>query len=150
VVSGWGETVEDAEQAALKQAREELLVFFANQGVALSWKPPLDYIHDSLLKDWEKKDPEEMPGVGRVREVLLKVELSASDYRKILRHDHEYVAQNRMILFGKVLAGLVALLAAVAGYFRLEEATKGYYTAWLRLATLGFIAAVGAGLWLIS
>src|SRR5258708_21138107 len=65
VVSGWGETVEDAEQDALKRAREELLVFFANQGVALSWKPPLDYIHDSLFKgDWEKKDPQDLPGVG--------------------------------------------------------------------------------------
>ena len=55
-----------------------------------------------------------------------------------------------MILLGKFLAGFVAFLVAVAGYFRLEEATKGYYTTWLRVGVLGFIAVVGAGIWLIS
>ena len=32
----------------------------------------------------------------------------------------------------------------------LEEMTKGYYTAWLRLAAVGFVTVVGAGIWWVS
>ena len=55
-----------------------------------------------------------------------------------------------MFFLGKVLAGMVALLGGVAGYFRLEEATKGYYTTWLRLGVAGLASAVGLGFWLMS
>ena len=47
------------------------------------------------------------------------------------------------------LAALVALLAVGAGYFRLEELTRGYYTGVLRLLLLGSAGAIGAGLWLV-
>ena len=53
-------------------------------------------------------------------------------------------------LMVRVLAALVALLAAVACYLRLEDATKGYYTTLLRLAAVGFVALVGAGIWLLT
>jgi hypothetical protein len=147
---GFGATREDADLAALKEARKDIVKFFADQGVVLSWEPALEYISRTLVKNWsEQANTEVLPG-QKLREVHLLVELSHSDYRKVLKQNREYVAQNRMLVLGKVLAGLVALLAAVAGYFRLEDATKGYYTAWLRLAALSFVAAVGAGLWLIS
>jgi len=42
------------------------------------------------------------------------------------------------------------LLLAVAGYLRLEDATKGYYTRLLRLAAVAFVALVGAGLWMMA
>jgi hypothetical protein len=147
---GFGATREDAELAALKEARKDIVKFFADQGVVLSWEPSLDYISSALKKNWsEQPNTEVLPG-QKLREAHLLVEMSRKDYRDVLRQDRQYVAKNRMFLLGKVLAGLVALLAAVAGYFRLEDATKGYYTAWLRLAALSFVAAVGAGLWLIS
>jgi hypothetical protein len=54
-----------------------------------------------------------------------------------------------MGLLGKILVGLVALLAVVTGYIRLDDWTKGYYTGWLRLAAWGILAVVGTGLfWL--
>jgi hypothetical protein len=40
-------------------------------------------------------------------------------------------------------------MVAVAGYFRLEEATKGYYTNLLRFAAFGLVAAVGIALLVI-
>ena len=88
--------------------------------------------------------------LGReVDEVQLHVELAPQNYRKFLENDRQVRAQSRMKVLAKGLAGLVAILAAIAGYFRLEEATKGYYTAWLRLVTLGLVAAIGAGVWLL-
>ena len=34
----------------------------------------------------------------------------------------------------------------VGGYLRLEEATKGYYTRWLRLTAVGVVLAIVCGL----
>jgi len=48
-----------------------------------------------------------------------------------------------------MLVSVVVLLGAVSGYYRLEEATKGYYTAWLRLGLIGVACAVGALLLLV-
>jgi hypothetical protein len=59
-------------------------------------------------------------------------------------------AASRQGVMVRVLAALVALLAAVACYLRLEDATKGYYTTLLRLAAVGFVALVGAGIWLLT
>ena len=53
----------------------------------------------------------------------------------------------RLGWLARVVAGLVALLAAVAGYIRLEEWSKGYYTGWLKLAAA---VAVAVGLFLLA
>jgi hypothetical protein len=45
-----------------------------------------------------------------------------------------------------VLLGAMGLLSVVGGYLRLEEATKGYYTRLLRLAAIGVVAVIVAGL----
>jgi hypothetical protein len=71
-------------------------------------------------------------------------------YRQMYGHDRQVRSKERMSLLVRVLIGLVAALAALAGYMRLDEATKGYYTRWLRLAALGFVAVVGTGLWWLS
>jgi hypothetical protein len=61
---------------------------------------------------------------------------------------HRELVKHRQLWLGKILLGFVALLTAITGYIRLEDATKGYYTAWLRLGMVGVLCAVGAGLWL--
>jgi hypothetical protein len=149
-VSGYGETVEDAEEQALAEVSRQLAAYFKEEGRPLSWEPPTKYIEDNLVKNLEKLGPSPIENVGMMREVRLRVELTRETYVDILHRDHQYVSEKRMFLVGKVLAGLVALLLAVAGYFRVEEATKGYYTLWLRLIALGFVAAVGAGIVLVS
>jgi hypothetical protein len=99
----------------------------------------------------EERDFKEELGV--MRRVRLKVAVGSDDFSKIRQHDGEYrkqqrqvVSQQRQLVLAKGLAAVVAVLAALAGYFRLEEATKGYYTNWLRMAALGLVAAVAAGL----
>jgi hypothetical protein len=59
-------------------------------------------------------------------------------------------ATSRQGVLARVLGGLVAVLAVIACYLRLEDATKGYYTTLLRLAAVAFVALVGAGIWLFS
>jgi hypothetical protein len=48
-----------------------------------------------------------------------------------------------MVLMGGGLAAILTGLAAVAGYIRADEATKGYYTNWLRVAAAAGVGASG-------
>ncbi|TMQ32041.1 MAG: hypothetical protein E6K70_20740 [Planctomycetota bacterium] len=148
-VKGYGDSRDDAEIEALKDARRQILAHLAEEGVFLVWEPSVNDIR-GLVRDWKYMGKRWVEALGReVDEVQLHVELAPQNYRKFLENDRQVRAQSRMKVLAKGLAGLVAILAAIAGYFRLEEATKGYYTAWLRLVTLGLVAAIGAGVWLL-
>jgi len=75
-----------------------------------------------------------------LRPVLVREEIASLD--------HQARRENRQFFLAKILAALVALFTAIASYVRLDEWSKGYYTGWLRLATAGFIGAVGAAAWM--
>lgn len=150
-VIGWGETHEDAEKNALRRAQDKLLVYFAEHNHSLQWRPSLDYINNNLVKERDSEPTQNFgDGVGDLQGVSLRLEISPRDWQYMLREDRRVCAESRMMLLGRLLAGLVASLGAVAGYLRLEEMTKGYYTAWLRLGAMGFVTAVGAGIWWIA
>ena len=150
-LKGWGQTREDAEENALKRAREKILKYLAASRQPLQWAPTLDYIKKHMVKESEPVPSQDFgDGVGELQGMRLIIEVSPKDWQYILREDRRVRSEFRMLVAGKMLAGLVAFLGAVAGYLRLEEMTKGYYTAWLRLAAIVFITAVGAGILLIS
>jgi len=149
VIQGFGVEEKDAKQAALSEAKEKVLAYLKKQGIVLKWDPPLSYI-ESLAKRFEPAEDKELEVTGKVKQIEVQVLFESKDLRYMLEKEGELRGQDRMMLLGKFLAGLVAFLMAVAGYFRLEEATKGYYTLWLRLGMLGFIAAVGVGIWLVA
>jgi hypothetical protein len=156
---GFGISEDEARRDALKKGSEALLAYLSEEGFSLEWQPSTKFL-EGLVKDWTPvtvKDPK-----GKEKKVLVEVGLdnvqgqrarfvlNVEKYQELVAQEQTYRAEQRMGIVGKGLAGLVALLAAVAGYFRLEEATKGYYTAWLRVGAVGFLAAAGAGLWLLS
>jgi hypothetical protein len=96
-------------------------------------------------------------GLGEMRRAAVRVTVNAFARNEFDTQDQLYRvkqrqdrAAGRQGLLARVLAGLVALLAAVACYLRLEDATKGYYTTLLRVAAVGFVALVGAGIWLLT
>jgi hypothetical protein len=158
---GFGEKEEDAKQDAIQKGHIALLAYLVEQGFSLEWQPSPRFTA-GLLKDWtplnlkdrEGEDQEvvdvKIPGLENPRRWKAHFELTSKDYVELLGQERQYRSEQRLGILGKGLAGLVALLAAVAGYFRLEEATKGYYTAWLRVGTVGFLTAVGAGIWFLS
>lgn len=97
---------------------------------------------------------------GNVRQswrACLHVEIGPREREEIRQMERAYQnklrqgrAEQRQGAAVRLVAGLVALLAAIAAYLRLEDATKGYYTTLLRLAAVSFVALVGAGIWLFS
>jgi hypothetical protein len=151
-VEGWGTTREDAWQRALENARAELPAHLAARDLELDWRPSAKYIKDNLIKgkpeDLKRQDFDEP--VGQAQGVRFQIGITAKDWQQLLQQDRQVRADSRMLLLARMLAGVVAFLVAVAGYLRLEEMTKGYYTAWLRLVAIGFVTAVGAGIWWIS
>jgi hypothetical protein len=148
---GWGQTREDAEENALKRARERILEYLAASKQPLQWAPSLAYIKKHMVKELRPEPSQNFgDGVGELQGMRLVIEFSPKDWQYILSEDRRVRSEFRMLVVGKALVGLVAFLGVVAGYLRLEEMTKGYYTAWLRLAAIAFITAVGAGILLIS
>jgi hypothetical protein len=148
-VEGWGETPADAEQMALENARRSVLDWFALRDPPLAWRPNLNYIRKNLIKNPVPLEDTEEP-LKSWQGVRLSIEIDKTQWNAMLQKDGQVRSEARMVLLGKFLAGIVAFLGAVAGYLRLEEMTKGYYTAWLRLAAVGFVSVVGAGIWWIS
>jgi hypothetical protein len=147
---GWGQTREDAEENALKRAQERIIAYLVANNHRLGWAPNLDYIKKNMVKESEPESKDFGDGVGELQGMKLVIEISPKDWQYIVREDRRVRSEFRMLVLAKGLAGLVAVLGAVAGYLRLEELTKGYYTAWLRLAAIGFVSAVSAGIWWIS
>ena len=108
---------------------------------------------EELLKKNSKQHVESTAfkeeGADELRHVTLEVEVNQQVIQKFQKEARHQRAGSRMLGLGKGLGMLLALLIGVGGYFRLEEATKGYYTTWLRLTTVSFIVAAATGLWMV-
>lgn len=122
-------TREEARRAALTLAQGTVERHLQAQEPQIRWHPSLGFVDRLVKATGTEKDDE-----GGTYRTTLTVRMTSDSWAEIRRHEREGQAQERMFELGKLLAALVALLAAVAGYFRLDEMTKGYYTGWLRLA----------------
>ena len=162
VVGTWQKTKDDAERDALEKAQETLLFYLQKREPSVLWRPDLEYIRKNLVKgtDFESKEFDD-PNVGLMQRASLEIQVSRRDRDAMLRQDRDHkqelvdrfrahVAEQRLHRLSKVFGALVALLAGAAGYIRLDELTKGYYTNWLRLAAASFVGAAGAGLWFLA
>jgi hypothetical protein len=148
----------DAVEAVLVAAQQQVGDYLRSQDPPVDWTPPLRYVQERLIKkpweEWTEKFVD--PGDPRPEEhdfyhVRVEVEVTPEDRADMLRLARQELVQHRLAQLGKVFLALVVLLATVAGYLRLEEKTKGFYTGWLRLAALAvLLLAIGIGLYLIA
>ncbi len=148
-VEGRGKSAEDAEQDALEKAQGQVTTFLTNQNPPLEWAPSLNYVERLVTKRTPEEPEKYLRDIGVTHQVRLDVELTSHQFDQMRDHDRQLRREHRLFWLAKILAVVVAVLAALAGYLRLDEATKGYYTTWLRLAAVGFAAAVGVGAWLL-
>lgn len=146
VESRWMSTRADALQDALREAQAEIVAYLRNQQPPVDWTPPVDYIQLRLVKQPWQEEPKEFDGLGTMYRVRLRAEIGPVERSEMLERGRATRSEQRMLLLGKMLLGLVAVLGAVAGFLRLDERTKGFYTGWLKLAAVGFAGAVVVGL----
>lgn len=162
----WQTSYQDAWQDALTRAQVELVEYLRTNGPPVEWTPTLNFIQERLVKD-KREETKEDNGV-KIHRITLDLELSSRARLEITQRDREFRAEQKQLALAKAreerdqrvlqrqvwaakgLAALVVILGAVAGYVRLDEWSKGYYTSWLRLAALGFVGAAGVGLLLFS
>jgi hypothetical protein len=149
IEGAWMKTVEDADQDALQEAQARVTVYLQNLKPPIDWVPPVDYVEKRLVKKKRVETKDFKDDIGVMRREQVEVEVGPKAVREIVRLDREHRSQQRMLWLAKLLAGLVAALAAVSGYVHLDERTKGYYTTALRLGAAGVVAAVASALWLL-
>jgi hypothetical protein len=96
-------------------------------------------------------------GLGEMYRAAVLVGVAERNKSDFTKQEEQYQVKQREARAGarqgvlvRVVGALVAVLAIVALYLRLEDATKGYYTTLLRLAVVAFLALVGAGIWLLT
>ena len=132
-------TAERARDDARLQLEREVSEWLTPE-VPTHWRAP-----SSLLSRMIRKT-EVRPIVrdyGTVYEATLEADFSPTNRDRLLgAHRREVVAQ-RLAVLGGVFAFVLVCLAAVAGYIRADEATKGYYTHWLRAAAAAGVGASG-------
>jgi hypothetical protein len=154
VQGGFQASSSRAMQDALTRAQAELVDQLHAQSPPVEWTPPIDFMSKLVKNSSEKKFDDIIDNntlkeqVGPMYQITLNMELTPDAQRDILRNDRSFRGGQRMVMLGRILAGLVVALAAVAGFIRLDEWTKGYLTNGLRIGAVGLIlAAVAALVW---
>jgi len=129
-------TVERARADARLQLEREVAEWLTPE-VPTNWRPPAPLLVRLIRKT------EVHPIVkdyGTVYEATLEADFSTMNRDRLLGAHRREVVTRRLAVLGGSLGFVLACLASLAGYIRADEATKGYYTHWLR-----GIAAAGVG-----
>lgn len=138
----WRESENRAFEEAVADARLDLIDYLRTQDPPIEWTPSEAYVR-GLLRKGTKVEPKNFTSEDGEKRTKYRCvgtfEMTPAIRADLVHHDRDFRAEDRMGYAGRALAIAVALLLAVTGYLRMDEATKGYYTGWLRLAAFGFI-----------
>lgn len=104
------------------------------------WKVPKPLIDQMIVRTRIKPISKDY---GTVYEATVVADFSPERRTAIVSAYQRDLVARRMTRLGGVILFLLACLAALAGYIRTDEATKGYYTNWLRLAAAAGVGASG-------
>ena len=80
---------------------------------------------------------------GELFEAMLTVDASPQRRVALIEVYNRQLVERRLATLGATLAFILICLAAVSGYIRADEATKGYYTNRLRMLTAAGVGASG-------
>ena len=131
------------EQRAEADARNELnraVSTWLAPDVPRTWPVPKRVL-DSLIIDRHSQPVEHDYGTLHVQGY--RVDFSTQRRDRIVEMYHRQLVDKRLIGLGGGLAFVLVCLAALSGYIRADEATKGYYTNKLRLAAAAAVGGAG-------
>jgi len=102
----------------------------------LSHTPSRDYVRKRLVANYSEDKGPTIEGIGDTFIVKYDLELTREMWRELAQFERATRVQERMGGLARVFGILTVLLGCIAGYIRLDEYTKGYYTGRLRALTL--------------
>jgi hypothetical protein len=133
------------EDRARKETRYQLqqkVAEWVTPDVPSTWKVP-DRLVDGLIREVRIAPHQKGDPLGTMYDATMLVDLSSDRRAEIVEaYNHEQTLK-RLWVLGGGLAFVLACLATVSGYIRADEATKGYYTNRLRVASAAGLGAAG-------
>jgi len=131
-------TPERAEADAEAKLHRALSDRLRLSGIPRDWEPPARLV-DRVIRLRERREvPKDYAMMHRE---TLHLDFSPATLSTFHQQYENEVAGRRLVTLGEILLFVLAVLAALAGYIHADEATKGYYTNHLRLATAAGIGA---------
>lgn len=143
VVSDLMATPERAEHDAQLKLRQAIMGWLVPD-VPADWTPPDGLVFSTVL---DRRHREIDRDYAPLQQVTLQVDLSPQRrdlFRRAYLRDE---GMTRMGWLGAVITFVLVILAILAGYIRTDEATKGYYTARLRMLAAAGVGAAGVVLY---
>lgn len=140
-------TTERAEVDARKQLSATVRDWLADSGVDREWAPPAKLV-DRMVIGRPSFEPVKVKELDVVR-ATLTADFSEGRKREFLEVYRRHTGGRRLAILGGGLLVVLAGLAAVSGYIRADDATKGYYTNRLRLLAAAGVGAAGVAVYRI-
>jgi hypothetical protein len=140
LISGRLSATEDRARADARLQLEREVTEWLTPEVPTSWNPP-GYLITGLIRRTDVYPI--VKDYATVYEATLQADLSPGSRGEILAaYEHELIVR-RLAILGGILGFVLACLASLAGYIRADEATRGYYTHWLRALAAASVGASG-------
>lgn len=144
------ESVDDALRQAAYEARKYLEQAAPRP---VRWEVPVSFVQDRLVQDqyvaqvdWEAEGVDSPPFAEPMYQAHLLIELTPEKRQTLSQMWQEDVLGQRIRWLAAGSAFVLVLLAALAGYLRLDEATRGYYSGRLKLAAVAVVGVAGVAL----
>ncbi len=122
------------QERAVADARHQLrdrMASWLDPEVPASWSPPARMLDAMILGEPLVKSIQK--DYGEMFEATLTVDASPQRRTALIEAYNRQLVERRLASLGGALAFILICLAAVSGYIRADEATKGYYTNRLRM-----------------
>ena len=134
---------------ALKAACDAVAEYMQRRYPGYRFVPTPQFLTDRKMVDDGKDEPQTLadadaPIMIRHR---LTVEILPEHLRRLLQEDRKLRVEDRLWLAGRALAALLIVLVAFAGYIRLDDWTKGYFSLALKLTAVALAVAGSVVLW---
>jgi len=131
----------DAYKDALELAAEQVQEYFS-----LQTTPTAEFLRKHILDSKEVCGPTIAEGETRRCEMVFQFNSAAVD--EMAQIEREVRMTSRMQILARGLAVAVAALFAIAGYVRLDEWSKGYYSGLLKAVAVLAVIGIGIAAWI--
>jgi hypothetical protein len=148
VTSGPYKLPQDAQRGlddALKQATDQYVADQLRSPLAakfISHDPQT--IRDRFVKQTYRETVNFADPIGPMQQLHAQLEFDSAFRKQIHQHWVGRIAESRLYQIGLGAGAVLLLLTSVFGYFRLDNATRGYYSGRLQFLTAAAILAIVA------